>query len=846
MSYIKYDRSMAETFQESLSTQVENINIVLNNIENFCNKSVNKIDYDTQICVEHVSSRTRVDAAGNEDLVSSVNYSPDYRTEWADFIRCTDDIKKECSTIKNGVLSKLTKLVDAVKNINLLINEFDKGENFTLVDAFADNKNIKVVVDEETKEELIFFVDEDGNQISMSDLLNSMYTYSGITMDAMVEAAIKAEEGGYEFSTGMQNEILNNVNSLVGEVKGSGLLGVVSEEDILAVDAKLSGDETYESILTKSNGDGTATGSVSSAGTNVGKDALKAYVLSDIPENPEDYKYSEVIDSQLGEEVEGEGTVDVDIPQSSDGGSNDIPSKESEPPANGEGLGDMPNEELHSGDGGSVERNPMDDESSLRGDEGYTSPSDYRFDVKPEDFGRPSKIEEIKTEIHDNYDDLAREKFEALGEETIAERRQEIISKADELYQMEDKTQLREQLSKYGYEVDEIEQIIKDPNATVSAMVEGDQRSQMAEYAREFANADGVKNFDTVYDDGQSYEDYTNGNSSSLLANMSEDVNVQKAKEDYLENRLLYKMVSDDVSTSVDNVNDALERIEKIKASNSLSYSEWSQDTIDDYNAAVKQYNESMDAYTSKLETLKVAEAKYEAAYDSYNQAKESFIKQYNPNYEMPNNDDKLSNITVKSYTHVSEGINGIPGPVPKVEDNLSVEVNVDVGNVSSEAISGVVIGTDGKPITGVPVNQNSKPLVDGLYNDSRFSDKLLEKLTISKSDYDIPLPTPVKPKMEILTDSGSADVNVGKIMNSSYNEDMPIISNEEFVNLPAGTVVNDNGGFENTDVNNDQPILIQPEIKKDFAGKDEPDIPELIQPELKKTFGVRLKAEQK
>ena len=276
MSYIKYDRGMAEAFQESLNTQVDNINIVLDNIEAFCNKSVNKIDYDTQICVEHVSSHTRVDADGNEEVVSNVSYSPDYRTEWAEFIRCTDSVKKDCSSIKNVTLKKLTKIVEAIKSINLLISEFDRGENFTLVDAFSDNKNIKVVVDEETKEELIFFVDEDGNEISMSELLNSMYTYTGITMDAMVEAAIKAEEDGYDFSLGMQNAILNNVNSLVGEVKSSGILSVVSEEDILAVDAKLSGEETYESILTKSNGDGTLTGSVSSNGTNVGKEAIKA------------------------------------------------------------------------------------------------------------------------------------------------------------------------------------------------------------------------------------------------------------------------------------------------------------------------------------------------------------------------------------------------------------------------------------------------------------------------------------------------------------------------------------------------------------------------------------------
>lgn len=834
MSYIKYDRGMAEAFQESLNTQVDNINIVLDNIEAFCNKSVNKIDYDTQICVEHVSSHTRVDADGNEEVISNVSYSPDYRTEWAEFIRCTDSVKKDCSSIKNVTLKKLTKIVEAIKSINLLISEFDRGENFTLVDAFSDNKNIKVVVDEETKEELIFFVDEDGNEISMSELLNSMYTYTGITMDAMVEAAIKAEEDGYDFSLGMQNAILNNVNSLVGEVKSSGILSVVSEEDILAVDAKLSGEETYESILTKSNGDGTLTGSVSSNGTNVGKEAIKAYVLSDIPENPEDYKYAKVIYSQLDEVIEGEGTVDVDIPQS-DGMPSDAPSEE----------GVHPN-----GDAGNTEKDPGEPNVSDGGyKEGYTSPSDYRFDVKPEDFGKPSKIEDIKAEIHDNYDDLARDKFESLGEEVIAERRQEIISKADELYRMEDKTQLREQLSKYGYEADEIEMIIKDPNATVSAMVEGDQRSQMAEYAKEFADADGIKDFDTIYDNGQSYEDYKNGNSSSLLANMSQDANVQKAKEDYLENRIVYKTIGEDVSASVENINDALSRIEEIKANNSSSYSDWSQDTIDDYNMAVKQYNESMDDYTKQIERFKAAEAKYEMSYENYNQAKEAFIKQYNPNYELPSNNN--------------------------------VDIHVESGVYKSEAISGVVIGPDGKQIvkgvsensgvsplysdvpqngdgiqTGISTSYSSKPLIQDSLKDSRFSVTMPEKgSALNPGDKnEIPLPTPVTPKMEIETDAGSGSNDydsVGKIMNSSYNEDVPIISDEEFINLPGGIIMNETGESETIDLNAGQPILINPEIKHVFVGTDEPSIPELIQPEIKSKqmqsgFVGRPKMEQK
>ena len=167
---------MAKTFQSSLKEQSNKLTTALDSIQSFCSK-VSKVNYDTEIYVKKYGERNVFETDGSITVDHYVYYSPDYRAEWKKFNSCISNINQACSNIRSGGLAKLSKLSLAIKSINALIDEFDRADGFTLADAFAENSNVKVEVDEETQQEKIYFVDADGNEIPMSDLLNSFYTY---------------------------------------------------------------------------------------------------------------------------------------------------------------------------------------------------------------------------------------------------------------------------------------------------------------------------------------------------------------------------------------------------------------------------------------------------------------------------------------------------------------------------------------------------------------------------------------------------------------------------------------------------------------------------------------------
>ena len=55
----------------------------------------------------------------------------------------------------------------------------------------------------------------------------------------------------------------------------------------------------------------------------------------------------------------------------------------------------------------------------------------------------------------------------------------------------------------------------------------------MSAYAKEFAEKDGVTNFDTKYDDAQKYRNYGDNSSSSVIANRNNDPAVKSTRENY-------------------------------------------------------------------------------------------------------------------------------------------------------------------------------------------------------------------------------------------------------------------------------------------------------------------------
>ena len=212
--------------------------------------------------------------------------------------------------------------------------------------------------------------------------------------------------------------------------------------------------------------------------------------------------------------------------------------------------------------------------------------------------------ETLPTELQDlakDYDDLARQQFEAQGEEAISEHRAEVIEEANRLFEAEDKTPLREKLKAYGYEDADIEAIIQDRDLTVSALVSGDQREQLAKIANELAEKDGVKEFDTVYDNAQTATSLTDGTTTKLLANMSGDEGIKNAYTTLAASEKSYTEANTAAITAMAAVTAAQTKLteitNKIGTSIKENPSQWDSKTMKAYNEEVtKLHTETVNS----------------------------------------------------------------------------------------------------------------------------------------------------------------------------------------------------------------------------------------------------------
>lgn len=245
---------------------------------------------------------------------------------------------------------------------------------------------------------------------------------------------------------------------------------------------------------------------------------------------------------------------------------------------------------------------------------GYTEPL-----VTPEDASElPSEsMPETLEDLIKDYDDLARQKYEAQGDAKISEHRAGIIEEANRLFESEDKTELINRLKAYGYSDNDIQTIINDRDLTITALVSGDQREELAKIANELADKDKVQGFDTVYDNEQSSSSLTDGTTVKLLANMSNDEGVKKAYEELSKAETEYSEANTAAVSAIALVKSAEEKIasvtqginEKVK----LEPSQWDEVTLKAYNADVeKLHAQSVKLYGDADSWNKEQKAEYE------------------------------------------------------------------------------------------------------------------------------------------------------------------------------------------------------------------------------------------
>lgn len=543
----------------------------------------------------------------------------------------------------NGLIRALQAIRDAVQEfedsnkvvnieelVNMLINSGQIDTSSFNVEKFSYEVN-----DDGTH---VMYYELDGEKVTISDMLNAFYTYTGMSMSANVEGRYLAEKMGVEFDENYQMNIMNGVNGFMSDAYSNSYFGIADMDSINAAAGSLGitldEDNDFNSILNTYGGNLNVSGlnsvlgtddvnSLVAIGSSVGAGMLAAYTLTD--------------------------NLDFKKPKPK-------PQPVNPSPAPNPGV-TLPVE-----------------------------PSEPEIITPPELVEPTQEVvpEEVVSEVTEqDFDELAREEFEAQGAEAIYERRSKVLEEVNGLIESGNQQALREKLTEYGYSEPEVEAILQNSDYIRTACIEGDQRAALTEIANRLADEAGVQGFDTKYDDGQQYQDLQDGTTSSeYIANMSLDQNVNDARSAYKEARVEYENAVQEANTSIANANEAKVNMENLKNEFGSDTTKWTQEQADKYNEAVNDYNEAVKIATEKNEAIQAPKEAYLEARDNYNAAKEEFI-------------DRIKN---------PDKVEEVPSE-PIGETEKAIRIDYDIPEKERTPIGIIKVG-DGQYLEGTPIEE--------------------------------------------------------------------------------------------------------------------------------------------
>ena len=588
--------------------------------------------------------------------------NPEYTRLQAELTKANSntDFLSTAMSKKEEIVGVLTKIESGLKKIEEAVNKFEgeAGEVVFNVDA-----SVRTVTNSATGievKQLVFKVtDPDGTvrEFTMSELLNAFYTTQGMEMNSVYQNALLRKELGLDDLTDEDiQHILQTTKSVENFAFDLGLYSVSSKKDLDEYKKNLK-----EAGFTVSDDVKNIIGSVDFGDDELNKKVLN-YLLSASNGAIFPGATSAAVTGLYGlynnhSEIEETSDSDSSDNGSGDGSGNGNGNGSGNGSGGGNGGGSGGGSGGSSGRGGSggssgrgkstgynvdssvnptdptildpkdgkdlktgetePSLNPSDSETvpgTIAPTVGYTEPL-----VTPEDASElPSEsMPETLEDLIKDYDDLARQKYEAQGDAKISEHRTGIIEEANRLFESEDKTELINRLKAYGYSDNDIQTIINDRDLTITALVSGDQREELAKIANELADNDKVEGFDTVYDNEQSSSSLTDGTTVKLLANMSNDEGVKKAYEELSKAETEYSEANTAAVSAIALVKSAEEKIasvtqginEKVK----LEPSQWDEVTLKAYNVDVeKLHAQSVKLYGDAGSWNKEQKAEYE------------------------------------------------------------------------------------------------------------------------------------------------------------------------------------------------------------------------------------------
>ena len=687
-------------------------------------------------------------------------------------------LKNKSSDFK-AFTSRVDKILKKLVNIQTKINEYENSNSVInleeLISDIAKKEGVSLTsFDFEVDSNgytIMYYVDKDGNKISISDMVNAFYTYTGITMNSAVATNYYLETTGNNNSgkfLEMMESLIDTTTKNVNEWLKSGYFGISSSESTIAAANSVGGDENltdFDEDFFKGIAWGAVLGNVdldawmkalnqSTGGAITGlATAMFGLIATSVNEKneEEEKKYDSRGFDKDGNHKNGtkyddrgfdkDGNHKNGTKYDDEGYDVDGYNKRGFDKDGNHKNGTKYDDRGFDKDGNHKNGTKYDDEgydvdgydkdgynkdgydrngNKKATDEGPTydgtnssnssssnssssSSSNSSSNNNSSSTGSSeNELEEASTEIptigeitiEKDYDAMAREKFESLGEDVIAKRREAIINMANYLFDSEDKTALIQKLASYGYSDVDIEKIIVDRELTMMALIEGDQKIILAQYAKEFAEADNVKDFDTKYDDGQKYSDLVDGTTSSeIIAVMSNNENIVEARNEYNDVLTAYEAVVNDANVAVENANIAKTELTELKTNiekeAGTDSAKWSKEQVTSYNEAVKKYNDSVNLVKDKKELVQAEKDNFDKARHEYEEIKSDFVNEIKQNNAgVIGTDIEVLTVEQATLADINTGVSGVTilgssyAPTEKKEEANEGKINTGIDGV--------------------------------------------------------------------------------------------------------------------------------------------------------------------
>ena len=210
-----------------------------------------------------------------------------------------------------GYKTQIGSLVYYFKGIRTILEEFEteyaNKDIDDLLDSVDGGKELLSFLHFASKEDgsVSIYFDLDGKKVTISEMVNSFYTYTGASMNANIEGRIMSLEMGTSFYESMQTNLLQGVNGFVSNTLNGGYFSGLDEELLTRLSSEIGANVGVAVTNTPAVGIQTSTKTnLLTMGAAVGAGLLGAYTLTEhLPINKKKYKTREDVTLSIQEMI---------------------------------------------------------------------------------------------------------------------------------------------------------------------------------------------------------------------------------------------------------------------------------------------------------------------------------------------------------------------------------------------------------------------------------------------------------------------------------------------------------------------------------------------------------------